>query len=271
MDWNELLTGWVSPASQSSELQQQIWDCVAVDYGQREIPTFENDAFLQHISECAQLEKSMRVLDIGCGAGQYSLALAPHVKEAVGVDISPNMIEYAQNRVVKLEMGNISFKTLDWTSVNIDDEGYTSAFDLVFAHTTPATGDIEALDKMNRCSRQFCFYEKPTRRTSSLSDAVFNEIGLVNKEVDTDIIYIFAYLWTKGYQPKFWYRKAGWESKRSIDDTTAWCINRAKLLRMLSADEESKMRAYIESAAVDGIVHEVTETTLVTIVWRVDE
>ncbi|HEY2936141.1 MAG TPA: methyltransferase domain-containing protein, partial [Gaiellaceae bacterium] len=34
-----------------------------------------------------------RALDAGCGAGALALALAPHVREVVGVDVVPELLE----------------------------------------------------------------------------------------------------------------------------------------------------------------------------------
>jgi len=39
-----------------------------------------------------------RVLDIGTGAGAFALALAPHVREVVGVDIVPELLVEARKR-----------------------------------------------------------------------------------------------------------------------------------------------------------------------------
>lgn len=39
-----------------------------------------------------------RVLDLGCGIGRVSLALAPHAAEVVGIDVSPGMVAEAERR-----------------------------------------------------------------------------------------------------------------------------------------------------------------------------
>ena len=53
----------------------------------------------------------MVVLDLGCGVGRWSFALAPFVKRVVGADVSPKMISLA--RKLKLakgkKAGNINF------------------------------------------------------------------------------------------------------------------------------------------------------------------
>ena len=45
----------------------------------------------------AKLNKDINVLDVGCGGGAYSIALASKVKNVVGVDFSPKMIELAND------------------------------------------------------------------------------------------------------------------------------------------------------------------------------
>lgn len=44
---------------------------------------------------CASYGRT-RLLDVGCGTGQQLLALADHLKEGVGIDISPAMVERAR-------------------------------------------------------------------------------------------------------------------------------------------------------------------------------
>ncbi len=43
-----------------------------------------------------------RILQIGCGIGRLEAALAPHVQEAHGLDVAPQMIEAARRRCVGL-------------------------------------------------------------------------------------------------------------------------------------------------------------------------
>lgn len=39
-----------------------------------------------------------RVLDLGCGIGRLSIAIAPHAAEVVGIDVSPGMVAEAEGR-----------------------------------------------------------------------------------------------------------------------------------------------------------------------------
>ncbi len=52
---------------------------------------------LREIAEALRLEKSDRLLDLGCGTGIVALALSPWVASIHGADISPQMIARARD------------------------------------------------------------------------------------------------------------------------------------------------------------------------------
>ena len=56
-----------------------------------------------------RLNPSMRVLELGCGAGRWALRIAPHVRHVTGVDLSPEMIRVAQDRQSAQRLDNIDF------------------------------------------------------------------------------------------------------------------------------------------------------------------
>ena len=85
MDLERLKREWVNPASQNGKIQAEIWDARAGEYGEKEIPDRENNDFLKDLWGKVGIQKEMEVLDIGCGNGLYSMALAPYVK-AVSLD-----------------------------------------------------------------------------------------------------------------------------------------------------------------------------------------
>ncbi|MDQ1284934.1 MAG: hypothetical protein QG663_337 [Thermodesulfobacteriota bacterium] len=52
------------------------------------------------------VEKNDRVLDVGCGTGSATVVAAPRAKEVVGIDLSPHMIELAEDKARKKCISN---------------------------------------------------------------------------------------------------------------------------------------------------------------------
>jgi SAM-dependent methyltransferase len=70
-----------------------------------------------------------RVLSLGCGIGDTELALAPHVREVLGLDLSPKAIEQARADAGRLGIGNARFELSEpgWPGIP------AGAFDVVIA------------------------------------------------------------------------------------------------------------------------------------------
>ena len=52
-------------------------------------------------------EGATTVVDLGCGTGTFAMAVAPHVKRVVAVDVSPAMAAYLRHRVAVAGVDNI--------------------------------------------------------------------------------------------------------------------------------------------------------------------
>lgn len=79
----------------------------------------------------AGLAPGMRVLDLACGPGLISCALAEICSpgEVLGVDISPELIEEARALQAKESIGNLSFQTGNVYELDLPQ----SSFDFVYA------------------------------------------------------------------------------------------------------------------------------------------
>lgn len=267
MNLDVLRETWVS--REKADAHQKLWDKAAQGYAQRPLPDMQTNPFLQILQAKAPLTQETSVLDIGCGAGRYTLALAPYVGQAVGTDLSPAMIEAARNR--GQDVPNVRFDCADWNTMDIGKAGYENAFDVVFAHMTPAICDYQSFDKLVRCSKNWCFLVKNTRRHDLVLDAALQAIGLPDwhAKPDEDVANCFHYLWLNGFSPEIQYREEVWRTEKTLEEANGWCCDRARLQREITPEDEKAIAQYLSSAAENGIVKETVTTTVVTMYWQV--
>ena len=73
-------------------------------------PVFTDAEVLEKIRAATDPKKTMKILDLGCGPGIVSAALAPHVREVVAFDITPEMLEKARQRCKEANLQNVRFE-----------------------------------------------------------------------------------------------------------------------------------------------------------------
>jgi 2-polyprenyl-3-methyl-5-hydroxy-6-metoxy-1,4-benzoquinol methylase len=79
--------------------------------------------FLPRLFEQARITTGMRVLDVGCGAGDVTLLLADQVGTSgvvVGIDNNPALLETAQARAAAAGHSNVSFLLGNLESIELD-------------------------------------------------------------------------------------------------------------------------------------------------------
>lgn len=63
------------------------------------------------------------ILDVGCGSGRLTFALAKEVGRMIGIDRSNEAIEQARQRASALRLNHVSFHCLDAEAINYHDLG----------------------------------------------------------------------------------------------------------------------------------------------------
>lgn len=72
-----------------------------------------------------------RVLDVGCGSGQFAVAIASMVAEVVGVDLTPAMLDQARAHAVAMGIGNVRWEVGDSVALPVED----ASFDVVVSRS----------------------------------------------------------------------------------------------------------------------------------------
>lgn len=269
MEIKEIREKWMSNPAGKQEYARHFWDSVADYYEDRELPFWQSNDFLKLLANKVSFTSSLHSLDIGCGAGDYSMVIAPKVKMAVGTDLSPAMIEAAKKKSQEHRVKNAEFICADWSCLDLDALGWRKAFDLVFAHMTPAIDSAAMLEKMMACSKNHCFLTKPTRRQESVLDPIKKILGLGSgSPFDTHIAEAFELVWHLGACPEFFYWQDTWEFDHSLEEACAWYSAKIRTQHEIGAAEEKAIRTYLTSISIDGRIKEETKSTIVTMYWK---
>jgi SAM-dependent methyltransferase len=118
------------------------------------------------VVEFADFRPGERVLDVGCGGGRSSLAIAALVGESghvTGIDLSPALVGTAQRRAAASGLANVEFVNADASTVRLDDvfDHLFSRFGLMFFDDS-----IAAMTNLHRLCRpggrlSFCCWGPP--------------------------------------------------------------------------------------------------------------
>ncbi len=82
---------------------------------------------LKHLKKIVKFNKSMKVLELGCGAGRFAYSIAPYVNKYVGIDYSLEGIQAAKQLCENSNINNV-----DFIQASIIDFDYSEKFDVIY-------------------------------------------------------------------------------------------------------------------------------------------
>lgn len=92
-----------------------------------------------------------KVIDIACGTGALSLAMARHAGHVTGIDFSDDMITTARNTAQRRGVANVSFKLLDATDLSCyPDHSFDVAVSTLAMHQFDPEVVVKVLEEMRR-------------------------------------------------------------------------------------------------------------------------
>jgi phosphatidylethanolamine/phosphatidyl-N-methylethanolamine N-methyltransferase len=93
------------------------------------------------------IKRGDRILEVGIGTG-LNLPLYPTLCHVTGIDLSAEMLEKAQDKVVELGLANVTLKEMDATRMDFADDEFESA---LATYTISAVPDpVSVLREMRR-------------------------------------------------------------------------------------------------------------------------
>lgn len=91
-------------------------------------------ADLDHLVEILRNRPAARVLDLGCGGGHVSYHVAPHVREVVAYDLSPEMLDVVARAATERGLTNIATKQGVAENLPFDDVSFDFVMSRYSAH-----------------------------------------------------------------------------------------------------------------------------------------
>ena len=157
------------------------------------IPRPETELLVEQIIKNYSSKENIKILDIGAGSCNISIALSNNLKkcEVLGIDISEKALQVAkQNAENNLVQNKIEFKKID---IKIDDIAELGKFDLIvsnppyvsssdFQNLEPELKDYEPSEALTDNSDGISFYKK----IISSSKILLNNNGKIYFEIGKD-------------------------------------------------------------------------------------
>jgi 23S rRNA (uracil1939-C5)-methyltransferase len=117
-----------------------------------------NEALVARAAELLELESDASVLDLYCGLGNFTLALAQRTQRAVGVEGEPRLIERARGNAAHNAITNAEFHQADLAAAPAADAPWLRR---TYSHVLldpPRTGARAVLETVARLSPQRVLY-----------------------------------------------------------------------------------------------------------------
>ena len=271
--WRETLDGSPLKVNQGYATSR-FWDTAAQDYdrGFDDHARARLDRTVSMLTEHGAAGTGLNALDIGCGTGRLAFALAEKGMDVTAIDFSAGMLDKLGANLPDGLPGSVHPRRIDWEAIDIDEQGWRGAFDLVIAHMTPAIRRPETFLKMIDCSRDACLIAGwAGRRTNSVLSMLWKHImGAEMADRPSDIIFEFNLLYAMKYFPELSFQESRWVREKPLADVVEQYV---RYFTGVSPEPEDALReiitATLKPMARDGMISESNHGRTGTIFWRV--
>lgn len=257
---------WLSD-NHKKEPAVDFWDFRAEEYNHSQtsqVARVSHAEKVQVLWDKGIINNKSRVLDIGCGTGQFAVEFGKVVSQVVGLDFSENMLMYAKQNAQNAGLANVTFIKSDWNTFQSDQ-----SFDLVLASMSPAIHGPDQLYKMIGFSKSYCYISAFVERHSNLKEQLYALTDQAYIRQFNKLNYIFNLLWTRGLFPELNY-EVGMQ-KRVFTLEKAKALYPRELAIADAPDLVVAINQYLEAVAEDGIVTEVLQQRKGELIWSMSD
>ncbi|MDR2387700.1 MAG: methyltransferase domain-containing protein [Deltaproteobacteria bacterium] len=155
--------------------EQKVWDLRAKTFPRYSPGQNNYEAKILELAHGIGVDFSDKtILDVGCGAGMYTLRLAKMGQFVTALDISKEMIAINEKDAQREKITNIEYLNIDW--LNFEPK---RSYDIVFCAMTPAVKSVEGKFKLltfPKAQVVYVGYSKPMN--NRVLNAFSEEFGL---------------------------------------------------------------------------------------------
>lgn len=254
----------------------KIWDNMAQGYHKSETDLEERKKreadLVKQLWDRGILFEGAKVLDLGCGPGNYAKAFADLGAQVVALDVSPKMIEMLHSDMSETQQSRIKTIVADWQTADLRAEGLPDKYDLVFARMTPACNSLYQFEKILASSCGWCYYAAWTgKRPDKPLDQVWQNVtGEPRNKANNQFQLIFNLLMTRGIYPEVWFHKVAWQKHEPLDYVVDYYKTLIEKVKPDIQGLEMKIKDYLAPIAKEGQILEQKEGMIGEMLWQVN-
>lgn len=218
---------------------------------------------LRAMDEMGVFFAQKRILDVGCGCGQFTLRLAMQAKWVTGLDVSDNMLAILRADASLYDIENIDYVREDWLDF-IPQRSY----DCIFCSMTPALRSDEGKSRLLAYPGAQVVYTGFRERTQPPMIRGFYAAHNEKIKIFNSAIFMREWLDKQGIVPLTQTIPGEWQKRISVDDAVSLCM--ASGFRFATPPSEAAVREYVQGFVEgDGLIDDTTPYVIDILVWNV--
>ena len=231
------------------------------------------EKILSMLSASGTLKPGSKILDIGAGPGNWAIPMVEAGAEVTALEPSGGMVEELREKMVEkgIDPHRIHIDQRAWQDVDVEKEGMTGQYDLVFASMSPGVRDPETLDKAMKASRGFCYLSTFSGGGwRSCYNEMWQEITGKDLEASSwDFIYPFTYVYSLGYRPQVDFNVWSHDREETIEEAVQNILFFVEGGTDITPEIREKLETYVKRHAVDGVFHQKQTICQGVMLWQV--